>query len=122
MVIDRANLLKEAAAAAGFTQSSDPTVGQLLAVLVGRVPRGGRVLELGTGLGVGTASIVDGLVGRNDVGVVTVEIDAGLVDRAKAVEWPPNVEFIVGDALQILPSLGTFDVVFADATAGKWFG
>ena len=40
---------------AGFELSCEPEVGALLSVLAASVPAGGRVLELGTGAGVGLA-------------------------------------------------------------------
>ena len=61
----------------GFPLSCEPAVGQLLAVLSAAVPPGGRVLELGTGVGAGLAWIVSGLGDRDDVEVVSVELDRG---------------------------------------------
>ncbi len=43
------------ARSAGFRFSYEPTVGKLLAVLAAHLPSGARVLEPGTGAGVGTA-------------------------------------------------------------------
>lgn len=43
---------------AGFPMSCDPAVGRLLAVPAAHLPEGARVLDLGTGTGVGTAWIV----------------------------------------------------------------
>jgi hypothetical protein len=43
---------------AGFTRSCEPGTGALLAVLAAAVPAGGRILELGTGAGVGTAWLI----------------------------------------------------------------
>ena len=60
---------------AGFALSCDPAVGLLLATLAAHLPAGARVLELGTGTGVGTAWITTGLLPRTDVTVVTVEKD-----------------------------------------------
>jgi demethylmenaquinone methyltransferase/2-methoxy-6-polyprenyl-1,4-benzoquinol methylase len=115
---------KARAARAGFRLSSEDAVGELLAVMAGEVPDGGRVLELGTGVGVGTAWIVAGLAGaqRDDVEVVTIEGDAGLAAAAASVEWPAFVRLVAGDVLAVLGSLGTFDLVFADAQGGKWEG
>ena len=53
----------------GFTMSSDDETGRLLSVLASAVPAGGRILELGTGVGFGTAALVAGLVGRDDIRV-----------------------------------------------------
>jgi len=66
--VDRARL-------AGFPVSCDPVAGRLLAVLAAHLPGEARVLELGTGTGMGTAWIVSGLLPRTDVTVLTVEND-----------------------------------------------
>jgi demethylmenaquinone methyltransferase/2-methoxy-6-polyprenyl-1,4-benzoquinol methylase len=119
---------KARAARAGFRLSSEDGVGQLLAALAGGVPEDGRVLELGTGVGVGTAWIVAGLClaggERDDVEVVTIESDGGLVAAARAATWPSFVRLVEGDVVALLGggSLGTFDLVFADAQGGKWEG
>lgn len=112
------------AARSGFRLSSDDGVGQLLAVLAGGVPEGGRVLELGTGAGVGTAWIVSGLdgAGRADVSVVTVESDPRMAELARSGDWPAWVELVEGEVLAELGGLGEFDLVFADAQGGKWEG
>lgn len=103
-----------------FAQSCCAPTGPLLAVLAASVRPGGRVLELGTGVGVGTAWIASGLVGREDVEVVTVELDEELADAVRATDLPVTV--ITGDAVALLPGLGAFDLVFADALGGKWTG
>ena len=59
------------AAGAGFELSSEPEVGRLLASLAAGVPEQGRILELGTGAGVGLAWLVHGLDRRSDVTVLT---------------------------------------------------
>ena len=73
------SLVAEATARArreGFSLSCDPAAGRrLLAVLAACLPAGARVLELGTGTGVGTAWIASALLPRADVTVITVEKD-----------------------------------------------
>lgn len=115
---------KSRAARAGFRLSSEDGVGELLSALASGVPEGGRVLELGTGVGVGLAWIVSGLVGlgRTDAEVVSVESDPRVMALAEAGEWPAFVRLIEGDSLSVIDSLGTFDLVFADAMGGKWEG
>src|SRR6266478_2956918 len=44
----------------GFTMASEPKTGALLAALAASKP-GGRLLELGTGTGIGTAWLLDGM-------------------------------------------------------------
>lgn len=115
-------LATEAAERAGFSMSCDPGTGRLLAVLAAAVPASGRVLELGTGTGVGTAWIIGGLHGRDDVEVVTVEIDPVTAALAAQQAWPPWARFITGDAIEVIRDAGDFDLIFADAQGGKWEG
>ena len=111
---------REHAERLGFTVSSDDETGRLLTVLASAVPTGGRILELGTGVGFGTAALVAGIAGRDEVRLVTVEGDEATADAARDNTWPSSVEFVVGDIVQLLPTLGSFDLVFADAQGGKW--
>jgi predicted O-methyltransferase YrrM len=107
---------------AGFPMSCDPAVGRLLAVLAAHLPEGARVLELGTGAGVGTAWIVSGLLPRTDVTLTSVEKDPGTAAVAAGGDWPSFVELRRGDALEVLAEGGAFDLIFADAPGGKWEG
>ena len=115
-------LAAERAERAGFAMSCDPGAGSLLAVLAAAVPANGRVLELGTGTGAGTAWIVHGLRERDDVEVVTVEIDAATAALAAQYRCPPQVGLLTGDALEVTRRAGRFDLIFADAQGGKWEG
>src|SRR5260370_9074610 len=81
----------------GFQLSSEVGVGALLAVLAASVPPGGRILELGTGAGVGLAWLVHGLQERGDVEVVTVDIDPDLHLVAPSAGVPPFVQFYLAD-------------------------
>jgi demethylmenaquinone methyltransferase/2-methoxy-6-polyprenyl-1,4-benzoquinol methylase len=112
------------AAAADFRYSCDPAVGRLLAVLAGHLPTGARVLELGTGTGVGTAWIASGLLPRTDVAVLTVEKEPARAALAAQGDWPGFVELRCADALTLLGDSGTgeFDLIFADARGGKTEG
>lgn len=105
----------------GFELSSEPEVGWLLAALSAAVPPGGRVLELGTGAGVGLAWIVHGLGDRSDVEVVSVESDPELAAQAEGSGCPEWVTIEVGDGAELVGSLGQFDLVFPDAPGGKIF-
>ena len=112
------------ASAAGFGLSSERGVGALLAALAASVPVDGRVLELGTGAGVGLAWLVAGLRGRGDVDVVTVDTDPDLQGMTRSAGWPPFVRFELGDGAALLAagSLGQFSLIFADAPGGKLEG
>jgi demethylmenaquinone methyltransferase/2-methoxy-6-polyprenyl-1,4-benzoquinol methylase len=110
------------ARSAGFDLSCDPSVGGLLAVLAAHLPAGSRILELGTGAGVGTAWIVSGLLPRTDVTVTTVERDPRTAQLAAQGSWPAFTDLRRGDALAVLRESGGFDLIFADAQGGKHEG
>jgi predicted O-methyltransferase YrrM len=110
------------ARAAAFTLSCEPEVGRLLATLAAAVPERGTILEMGTGVGAGTAWIVHGLGARSDVRVTTVDVDAATAAIARAAAWPAFVTLRTADVLAVLDELGSFDLIFADAQGGKWTG
>ncbi|HKH89031.1 MAG TPA: class I SAM-dependent methyltransferase [Acidimicrobiales bacterium] len=105
----------------GFELSSEPEVGRLLAFFASRVPKGGRMLELGTGAGVGLAWIVHGIGDRHDVEVVSVEIDGEQAAHTRAAGWPGWVSILEGDGADLVGTLGSFDLIFPDAPGGKIF-
>jgi predicted O-methyltransferase YrrM len=105
-----------------FGYSCEDPVGPLLAALAAAVPPGGRILELGTGAGVGTAWLLSGLRERTDVTVRTVEQDPELAAEARYSGWPTWVEVFAGDAESVVRELGEHDLIFADAPGGKWTG
>lgn len=110
------------AAEHGFEHSCERGVGELLAVLAAATPLGGRILELGTGLGVGLAWILNGLGSRTDVEVVSIEREAAWVASMAEIDLPAHASIVEGDIEVLLPTLGQFDLIFADAEAGKWTG
>src|SRR6266516_3045665 len=116
---ESAEKARRRAEASGFGLSSEPEVGYLLAALSAAVPTDGRILELGTGAGVGLAWITFGLRDRTDVTVVTVDIDEELLAHTRGAGWPPYVEFRLGDGADIVGRSGEFDLIFADAPGGK---
>jgi predicted O-methyltransferase YrrM len=99
----------------GFTLSSRPEVGRLLRTLVASV-RDGRVGELGTGTGVGTAWMASALSTHSTL--LTVENDA---ERAAAAARLfadlPNVRVLHADWTELL-ALGPFDLLFVDGGGG----
>jgi demethylmenaquinone methyltransferase/2-methoxy-6-polyprenyl-1,4-benzoquinol methylase len=107
---------------AGFPYSCEPEVGRLLAVLAAHLPAGARVLELGTGTGVGTAWIASALLPRADVSVLSVEKDPQAAALAARGDWPAFVELRCADALDVLAGAGQYDLIFADAQGGKTRG
>jgi len=124
MDIELPPLVKEAqvvADLAGFTLSCEPDVGGLLAALAAAVPPGGRILELGTGAGVGLAWLEHGLRDRRDVEIVSVDIDPEIQGAASRIDWPIAVRFELGDGAEVVGGLGQFALIFADAPGGKIF-
>lgn len=99
-----------------------PAVGALLSALAASVPERGRILELGTGVGMGLAWLIEGLGTRSDVSVTSIDLDPEIQSVAKQGEWPAVVHFERGDGTDLLPGLGKFDLVFADAPGGKLHG
>ena len=119
---NRPPLVQEAiarAAALRFELSCEDFVGRLLALLAANVRPEGRILELGTGAGVGLSWIVSGLSHRSDVAVITVDTDEALLAEVRRSEWPDSVQFIHGDGAQQVAKQGRFDLIFADAPGGK---
>lgn len=112
--------LRSAALAAGFTMSCDERTGSLLAVLAAARP-GGRILELGTGIGEGTAWLLSGM----DQGshLISVELDSAVQAVARAqLGSDPRVTFVTGDGGDWLEAYDgePFDLVFADTWPGKF--
>ncbi|MFG1625613.1 O-methyltransferase [Kribbella sp. NPDC049227] len=92
--------------------ASLPGVGRFLAVLAAGCADG-RIGELGTGVGVGTAW----MAGAMPVGceLVTVELDELRASAAREVlADEPGVEVITGDAFSVLAERAPFDLLFAD--------
>ncbi|GHF48239.1 putative O-methyltransferase YrrM [Deinococcus metalli] len=108
------------AAALGFGASCDPATGAFLRTLVASKP-GGRMLELGTGVGFGTAHLLAGMDGA--ARLETVELDGTLSAAAQAtLVQDSRVTFTVRDgAAWIHAHRGrTFDLIFADTWPGKF--
>jgi predicted O-methyltransferase YrrM len=127
--MDDLNYIQEPSALAGilakakeleFTRSCDHRTGALLRVLAASKP-GGRLLELGTGIGVGSAWLLAGMDAKATLVSIDVEEDYQNVAR-QALGADKRATFIVQDAASYLWRIppGSFDVVFADANAGKY--
>jgi predicted O-methyltransferase YrrM len=110
------------AEAIGFTMSSEPGVGALLSCLATAVPPGARILELGTGAGSGLARLVHGLGRRDDIEVITIDVDQTLQAQTRQAGWPSYVRFDLGNGAALLPTLGAFELIFTDAPGGKTVG
>jgi len=118
---ERVLAAQQRARATGFQFACEREVGELLAVLSAAVPEGGRILEIGTGVGVGLAWLTHGLGQRQDVEVVTIELDDDVQQTTRSAPWPPWVRFESGDGAEMVGSLGQFDLIFPDAPGGKLF-
>jgi len=110
--------IREAARDSGFTQSSDELTGSFLATLAASKP-GGRFLELGTGVGSGSAWLLSGMDAASSL--TTVERNAEQVEIAKRhLAHDPRITFWVGDgAAYLRQTQGSFDFIFADTKPGK---
>lgn len=107
-------------AACGFAMSCEDRTGSLLATMAASKP-GGRLLELGTGTGAGTAWLLDGM--DPTAHLTTVEIDRALQAIAVAhLGADPRVSFETGDADTWLSTYDgePFDMAFVDCRPGKF--
>ena len=106
--------------ALGFNMVSEPKVGSLLAALAASKPAG-RLLELGTGTGHGTAWLLAGMDATSMLD--TVDTDANMVAVARRhLGSDSRVTFHVMDAADFLRRASTsqFDLIYADAWPGKF--
>jgi demethylmenaquinone methyltransferase/2-methoxy-6-polyprenyl-1,4-benzoquinol methylase len=102
-----------------FNNSCEDAVGRLLSVLAAAVPKAGRILEIGTGVGVGTAWIRYGLNERIDVEVSSVEVDRVLSDAALEWPWPAYMHIVTVDVSLLLGTNATYDLIVADPSPIK---
>ena len=103
-----------------FSMPSEPRTGAMLRVLAAAKP-GGRFLELGTGTGLSTAWLLDGM--GQDAALISVDIDPlpQAVAR-KFLSSDSRLQLVTADAAGFLrqQAHGSFDLIFADAMAGKY--
>ncbi|MBO0515101.1 class I SAM-dependent methyltransferase [Streptomyces beijiangensis] len=114
--------LRTAASDAGFLMSCDDRTGAFLATLAAAVPPGGRILELGTGVGAGSAWLLSGMAAEG-VELVSVELDETVQAVArKHLGDDPRVSFVAADGGAWLDAYrgDPFDLVFADTWPGKF--
>jgi len=114
--------IEKETSAVGFTMASDLWTGSLLRTLVATKP-GGAFLELGTGTGLATAWLLDGMDTRSTL--LTLDNDEAVVSIARRnLGHDPRVTFFVGDGGEHIASLRAqermFDLVFADTWPGKY--
>ena len=108
--------------AAGFSFPSDYKLGGLLRVLAASKP-GGNLLEVGTGTGLATAWLLDGM----DASAHLTSIEANgkwAAIAAKHLRTDPRLKLLDADAFSWFGGQAdaSFDFVFADAMPGKFDG
>jgi len=107
-------------AASKFVMASDSKTGSLLRTLAASKPAG-AFLELGTGTGLSSAWILDGM--DRMASLVTVDNDPAVVAIARQhLEGDPRVAFHVADGGEFLQGLEgqSFGFIFADTWPGKY--
>ena len=105
----------------GFQMASDPLTGSLLRTLAATKPVG-KFLELGTGTGIATAWLLDGM--DKESRLLTVEQDREVASIARKYLGHDNrVTFHIEDAASFLNKCSPqeFDLIFADTWSGKYF-
>ena len=103
-----------------FTMASDPLTGCLLRTLASTKPAG-KLLELGTGTGVATAWMLDGM--DTEARLVSVEMDEAVLEVAKMCLGDDlRVTFVHADGGEWLRGAepDQFDLIFADSWPGKY--
>jgi predicted O-methyltransferase YrrM len=114
-----ADILSETEAL-GFSMASEPRVGALLSVLAAAKP-GGRILELGTGTGHGTAWLLAGMDASSTLDTVDTDRNVVMVaERHLGIDR--RVSFHIMDGAEFLEQseLSQFDLIYADAWPGKF--
>ena len=104
----------------GFTMPSDVYIGTLLKTLISSKPRA-HVLELGTGIGLSLAWMVEGL--DNSSKLISIDNDPRLIEIAKGFFTEDHrVSLIAQDGSKWLQKYEgePFDLIFADAWPGKY--
>jgi len=100
--------------------SSEPWSGALLRTLVATKP-GGNILEVGSGVGVGAAWLLDGM--DPTARLTTIELFPGLAKACRDIlSADPRAEVVNADAVEWLEAYDgpDFDLVFVDTTVAKF--
>ena len=105
-----------------FSMASEPLVGAMLRTLAASKPAG-RFLELGTGTGIATAWLLEGMDARSTL--ISVDNDSGVQQVARDfLGGDQRLTLVISGGLEFLRGQRTesFDLVFADAMPGKYDG
>jgi predicted O-methyltransferase YrrM len=111
--------IKEDTETISFQMNSDLYTGSLLKTLVAS-KKSGRILELGTGGGLATSWILEGMDLQSNL--LTVENNEALWRIASEQLKDDRIEFILADGYKWLQEYEgkKFDLIFADAMPGKY--
>ncbi len=117
---EAAQAITERSEALNFPMISEPRTGALLRALAASKPAG-RFLELGTGTGMGTAWLLDGM----DRGSKLTSVDTNFQWQAAAqnvLGHDARLTLVLEDAADFLRRQPeqSYDLVFADAVRGKY--
>ena len=122
-ILDKPTILSEIerkSAEIGFTMPSDIYIGTLLKTLISSKPAA-HVLELGTGIGLSLAWMIDGM--DENSRLITVDNDPELITIAKEYFGKDErVEISCADGTEWIKNYkgDSFDLIFADAWPGKY--
>ena len=112
--------INQATQTSGFTMASDPATCSLLRTLAATKPAG-KFLELGTGTGLSTSWILDGM--DADSTLISIDNDENFLQIAQTYLGHDNRLQLVcvdgGDWVEQNKNL-TFDYIFADTWHGKY--
>ncbi|WP_043931857.1 O-methyltransferase [Bacillus sp. EB01] len=106
---------KELAKRKNFVHSCSDEAGRLLSVLVGQIKQG-KILEIGTGFGVGSSWLLSSIAPT--VKFISVDHSIEKIDATANHIKHNQAEFICGDWKEVIPK-GPFQFIFADAAAAK---
>jgi predicted O-methyltransferase YrrM len=104
-----------------FYMSSEPRTGALLRTLAASKP-GGRLLEVGAGIGLGAAWLLSGM--DPDARLITLEVHPRFAEVCReTLAGEDRVEVITTDCIEWLTNYSgpPFDLVFVDTTMAKFF-
>jgi predicted O-methyltransferase YrrM len=103
-----------------FDMASEQRTGALLRTLAASKPAG-RFLELGTGTGIATAWLLDGMDAASEL--TSVDVNSSFQEVAsEAFSADHRLTLVTEDALAFRQPAAGYDLVFADALAGKYDG
>lgn len=114
------NLINEATKKSGFTMASDVLTGSLLRTLAA-TKAAGKFLELGTGTGLSTAWILDGM--DENSSLISIDNASSFLEIAKTfLSYDERLTLVMKDGGEWIPDnlQEKFDYIFADTWHGKY--